>query len=166
MRHICSNAARRLLISCRIAAAAHWPEPEVIDHASFAPIELLRCSRDGGACRIREEPNNWYRLERAVQILLRTGKPTSASQMQLERPLSELPYDFRPFFITRPRIEGFRRIDERVELMVRSLATTACTRSAACAALTSLRCGGINRHVPNASVQLNLSHRMVFGIGP
>lgn len=83
-------------------------------------FESRRSSACAGHCRVREEPNNWYRLERAIQILLRTGAPTSTSHMQLERPWSELPYDFRPFFITRPRLEVFRRIDERVERMVRT----------------------------------------------
>ena len=77
-----------------------------------------RLSCSAPLCRVRAETNNWYRLERAIQILLRTGAPTAASHMQLKRPWSELPYDFRPFFITRPRLEVFRRIDERVERMV------------------------------------------------
>ena len=72
-------------------------------------------------CRVAAERNNWYRLKRAVEILLRTRKPLAESQMALQTPWSELQYDFRPFFLTRPRLEVFARIDERVERMVRKL---------------------------------------------
>ena len=70
-------------------------------------------------CRVAAERNNWYRLKRAVEILLRTRKPLAESQMALQTPWSELQYDFRPFFLTRPRLEVFARIDARVERMVR-----------------------------------------------
>jgi tRNA A37 N6-isopentenylltransferase MiaA len=70
-------------------------------------------------CRIGAERNNWYRLTRAVEVLLHTGKPLGESHMALQRGWHELRYDFRPFFLTRPRLEVFRRIDGRVERMVR-----------------------------------------------
>lgn len=61
---------------------------------------------------------NWCRLQRAIHILLRAGEITPASHHELAQPLSELPYDYRPFFIMRPRFEVLRTIDERVEHMV------------------------------------------------
>ena len=42
--------------------------------------------------------------------------------MPLDTELAALRYDFRPFFLVRPRLEVFKRIDERVECMVRRLA--------------------------------------------
>lgn len=68
-------------------------------------------------CRIQAEKNNWYRLQRAIEIVLVTGRPTAASAWSAANPSATL-YDYRPFFLFRPRIETFRRIDERVEHMV------------------------------------------------
>jgi hypothetical protein len=45
-----------------------------------------------------------------------TGRPT-ADAVAAGAP-TDAAYDFRPFFLYRPRIEMFRRIDERVEHMV------------------------------------------------
>lgn len=41
--------------------------------------------------------------------------------MPLDAPVTDLDYDFRCFFLVRPRLEIFARIDERVEHMVRTL---------------------------------------------
>ena len=71
-------------------------------------------------CRIAQERNNWYRLTRALEVVLHTGKPLAESRMQLETGLEGLQYDYRPFFLTRPRMTAFKRIDERVERMVSS----------------------------------------------
>lgn len=64
-----------------------------------------------------QERNNWYRLQRALEIVLMTGQPTGASAAAATPSTST--YDFRAFFLHRPRLEVFRRIDERVEHMVR-----------------------------------------------
>ena len=62
------------------------------------------------------EPNNQYRLERVLTIILSTGKPLA--EMNHDR-LAEPDYDFRCFFLTRPRVELYDRIGHRCELMVR-----------------------------------------------
>lgn len=75
-------------------------------------------------CRIVQEKNNWYRLQRAIEIVLTTGKPTSASAVAEDEQHGL--YDFRPYFLFRPRIELFRRIDARVEQMVCPCSTSDC----------------------------------------
>eukprot|EP00892_Ulva_mutabilis_P001173 jgi/Ulvmu1/11056/UM007_0238.1 len=82
-----------------------------------AGVALLRQAGDEeGAVRVAQERNNWYRLQRSLEIVLATGRPTSASAAATA-PCTAT-YDFRPFFLHRPRLEVFRRIDERVEHMV------------------------------------------------
>lgn len=57
-------------------------------------------------CRL--ERNNYYRLKRALQILVQTGgKPLSDQALVTDSPLD---YDFRCFFLHRPRLEIFDRI--------------------------------------------------------
>lgn len=80
-------------------------------------------------CRVALERNNWYRLQRALEIVLVTGQPTAASAAGAA-PAAAL-YDFRPFFLHRPRLEVFRRIDERVEHMVRAPGQAAAARASA-----------------------------------
>ncbi|GAB4815722.1 hypothetical protein N2152v2_002768 [Parachlorella kessleri] len=78
------------------------------------------------ATRLRGELNNYYRLLRVVDILLqRPGKTLAggrasgeeAGELDLDesRPLD---YDFRCFFLHRPRAQLYSRIDQRVEQMV------------------------------------------------
>ena len=67
---------------------------------------------------IRLESNNWYRLKRALVIVLETGTTMAKSAMPLDRDPEDLDYDFRPFFLFKPRLEIYSRIDERVESMV------------------------------------------------
>ena len=88
---------------CIVHTAGSFP------HAAGAPL-----------CRVAEERNNWYRLSRAVEILLATDQPIAASRPDGGQALADLDYDFRPFFLTRPRLEVFARVDERVERMVRT----------------------------------------------
>lgn len=84
----------------------------------IASIGRLSTNRLNEQYRIGEERNNWYRLKRAIEVVLRTGKPLADSSMPLLTRWMNLKYDFRPFFLTRPRLDIFRRIDERVERMV------------------------------------------------
>ncbi|KAF6256678.1 IPP transferase-domain-containing protein [Scenedesmus sp. NREL 46B-D3] len=68
------------------------------------------------AARVRAERNNWYRLQRVLQILLQNGgTPLSEMDVDTTKPLD---YDFRCFFLTRPRIELYDTIAFRVEEMV------------------------------------------------
>jgi tRNA dimethylallyltransferase len=95
--------------------------------SSLSPIEeemnwkaccdLVRSLGDPeSAERLQSEPNNMYRLKRVVDILLQTrGTPLSQQNLNTTAPLD---YDFRCFFLYRPRVELCRRIDERVETIV------------------------------------------------
>lgn len=95
--------------------------------SSLSPIEeeikwkaccdLVRSLGDPeSAERLQSEPNNMYRLKRVVDILLQTrGTPLSQQNLNTTAPLD---YDFRCFFLHRPRVELCRRIDERVETIV------------------------------------------------
>lgn len=68
------------------------------------------------ASRLRTEPNNYYRLQRVVDILLQSGgKPLAALNLDEAAPPD---YDFRAFFLHRPRAELYSRIDQRVEQMM------------------------------------------------
>eukprot|EP01025_Chloroclados_australasicus_P043811 TRINITY_DN47002_c0_g1_i1.p1 TRINITY_DN47002_c0_g1~~TRINITY_DN47002_c0_g1_i1.p1 ORF type:complete len:563 (+),score=64.20 TRINITY_DN47002_c0_g1_i1:94-1689(+) len=79
-------------------------------------IEVLRKAGDPEAAdRIRLEFNNWYRLKRALQIAVSQGRPMSDMKMDFH---AEPDYDFRCFFLYRPRLELFGRILLRVEQMV------------------------------------------------
>jgi len=68
------------------------------------------------AQRLSTEVNNWYRLYRVVDILLQSPGRTLA-QLNLDE-AAPLDYDFRCYFLYRPRMELYRRIDRRVEDMV------------------------------------------------
>ena len=68
-----------------------------------------------------QERNNWYRMGRVVDILLqRPGKTLK----ELDRPSGAVmegsDVDFRCFFLVRERVELYRRVDHRVELMMGS----------------------------------------------
>ena len=65
--------------------------------------------------RLEGEPNNYYRLHRVYEILLDTGQPLAEMDIP---PDSEPDYDFRCFFLNRPRMELYRRIDARCEQML------------------------------------------------
>lgn len=69
--------------------------------------------------RLEAEPNNTYRLARVVEILLaapraRLSDFTQAGQGRYGA------FAFHPFFLVRPRLDLYRRIDARVEHMVSS----------------------------------------------
>ena len=66
----------------------------------------------------RLAPNDWYRAERALEVVTCTGKPVTA----FEAPPDALPedkYDFTCVALSSPRLTLYRRIDARVEEMVR-----------------------------------------------
>lgn len=63
-----------------------------------------------------QERMNWYRMHRVLDILMQCPGKTLR---ELDRQQNEDPkYDFRCFFLVRDRVELYRRIDYRVELMV------------------------------------------------
>ena len=92
------------------STGAAWDEPVLQQYATCASTCLQTC-----ACRLKEVPGNWYRLNRVLDILLSTGRPLGELDLNVEAPLD---YDFRCFFLNRSRIELYRRIDARVEDMV------------------------------------------------
>lgn len=66
--------------------------------------------------RIALERNNYYRLERALSILhMNPGSTLADMDISTTAPLA---YDFRPFFLHRPRLELYDRIALRIEQMV------------------------------------------------
>lgn len=65
---------------------------------------------------LHQEVNNWYRMNRVVDILLQAPGKTLAD---LDAQDGGSPvYDFRCCYVTRNRVELYRRIDERVEIML------------------------------------------------
>lgn len=83
---------------------------EVLEITVSARLQLV-------LCRLEGEPNNFYRLLRVYEILLDTGQPLADMDLSAD---AELDYDFRCFFLHRPRMELYRRIDARCEQMLHS----------------------------------------------
>lgn len=62
--------------------------------------------------------NDWYRLTRAYEIFLVSGRAVST----FDRAAPDARFDFRCFFLSAPRVELYRKIDVRVEeMMVRGI---------------------------------------------
>ena len=64
----------------------------------------------------RVHPNNLVRVIRALEVYELTGKPISALQQQWK--VDEPRYSFRAFGLDMPREALYRRIEDRVDLMV------------------------------------------------
>ena len=60
-------------------------------------------------------PNNYYRMLRVLAIVMATGRPRSKLNLDTKAPLE---YDIRCFYLDRPRISLYRRIDLRCEQML------------------------------------------------
>lgn len=69
--------------------------------------------------RLAEEPNNTYRLARVVEVLLSApgARLSDFAQAGQERARA---FAFHPFFLVRPRLDLYHRIDSRVDHMVSS----------------------------------------------
>ena len=78
---------------------------------SFQPCKhaCVHLLRDWGAS-LQAVPNNDYRLRRVLEILVQTGRPLKELDLDMG---ATLDYDFRCFFLNRPRVQLFRRIDAR-----------------------------------------------------
>ena len=77
-----------------------------------AAVDMLRDAGDSNSAETLSE-NDWYRLTRAYEIVTETGRDV--------RQFSSTPdarFDFRCFFLSVPRLDLYRRIDDRVESMV------------------------------------------------
>ncbi|MFA5392847.1 MAG: tRNA (adenosine(37)-N6)-dimethylallyltransferase MiaA [Candidatus Ratteibacteria bacterium] len=80
--------------------------------SGVAPAELLsRLKRVDPEAVARIHPNDAYRLGRALEVYLATGKPISV----LRRQNTRFAYPFRLFGVYRSRMELYRRINRRVE---------------------------------------------------
>ncbi|KAG2493534.1 hypothetical protein HYH03_008348 [Edaphochlamys debaryana] len=108
--------------------AAHAAEAEADPAAGLSEGEkweaaaaLLKEWGDEEAySRIRAERNNYYRLERALCILAMAppGARLADFDPREQAEAREPDYDFRCFFLHRPRLALYERISQRVESMV------------------------------------------------
>jgi len=103
----------------RAAAEAGLSSADDLDEAvswAAAARAVAEAGDPAAAARVSLERNNWYRLLRVLQILLATGgKPLSEQDLDAQRPWD---YDFRCFYLHRPRVPLYERIAARVEEMV------------------------------------------------
>lgn len=98
------------------AAEAAIGRPLKPAEAWQAAAELVASLGDPiSAKKLENQPNSWYRMRRVLQILLHTGTPLADQDIKLT---STLRYDVRAFFLSRPRMELYRRIDARCERML------------------------------------------------
>jgi tRNA dimethylallyltransferase len=84
-----------------------------------AGVDLVRSLGDEATADrlLYQEVNNWYRMHRVIDILLQAPGKTLAD-LNHDPHGQEKEYDFRCFYLVRPRVDLYRRIDERVELMM------------------------------------------------
>ncbi len=87
---------------------------EADEHGNVALHERLRQCDPEAADRVH--PNNLVRVIRALEVYELTGKPISALQQQWR--MEESRYPFRAFGLDMPREVLYRRIEDRVDLMV------------------------------------------------
>ena len=87
---------------------------EADEHGNVALHERLRRCDPEAADRVH--PNNLVRVIRALEVYELTGKPISALQQQWK--MEEPRYPFRAFGLDMPREVLYRRIEDRVDLMV------------------------------------------------
>lgn len=117
----------------RNAASAEQAEAALAAHLSDAATSLgrelsaeerwqLTCDLiaklgdPGRASSVRREANNYYRAGRAIEILLSNGGvPIAELDVDTAAPLD---YDFRCFFLHRPRQLLYDRMTPRVEAMI------------------------------------------------
>lgn len=90
------------------------PDP---DQKWNVAVDLIAQLGDPEAAELRrQEKNNYYRIQRTLQVLLeKPGSRMSDLGVDTEQPLD---YDFRCFFLNAPRLALYDRIMQRVEEMV------------------------------------------------
>ena len=76
--------------------------------------ELSRVDPEGAR---QIHPHNLKRVIRALEYFYQNGEPISAHNARLRQ--KESPYDLRYYVLSRPRQELYRRIDARVDQMMR-----------------------------------------------
>ena len=102
-------------IEARATAAVSGADPEIAARAAGwrAATRLLSDAGDAeSASKIAE--NDWYRVERALEIVTASGRPVGSFA-----PVAPPAFDFRCVILTRPRVALYRRVDARVEAMTR-----------------------------------------------
>jgi tRNA dimethylallyltransferase len=100
------------------AAAAGTPLQDLDLDAKWTAAAALvgKLGDPEAAARVAAEKNNYYRLQRVLQILLQNGgQPLSSHDIDTDK---DLDFDFRCFFLYRPRVGLYDKIMERVEQMV------------------------------------------------
>lgn len=115
---VSAAAAQALLNQAWDRATADKCDGELAAEEKWAiGVAIVRSLGDpDSASRLAEVPNNYYRLQRVVEILMGSkGTPLAALDLDTAAPLA---YDFRCFFLDRPRVQLYRRIDERCETML------------------------------------------------
>ncbi|NPA80935.1 MAG: tRNA (adenosine(37)-N6)-dimethylallyltransferase MiaA [Thermotogae bacterium] len=97
-----------------------FPQPDIPDDVRLKARELA-ASGEGYAILLREDPetarklhpHDVYRISRALEVLMATGKPISWWRRQREKPRFEGVF----VYIDVPREELYRRIEERARRM-------------------------------------------------
>lgn len=117
-----AKAALRAAASAALAAAALPPDAprDVVDALSWdAGCGALAAAGDS-ATAARLARNDWYRLERAFEVVSSTGLPLSCflagGEASTSPPLP--PFDFRCFTLDPPRVPLYRRLDARCASML------------------------------------------------
>ena len=121
-----TTAAARAAVDAAVAAAEEKAGRKLNDAERWAAASsaLATAGDPASAARIGAEPNNEYRLLRALEVVLATGAPREAALVRRVGGdgggSDTLDYDFRAFFLHADRVATYRRIDARAEAMLAS----------------------------------------------
>ena len=100
--------------SARGRARAERAVEEARARGGWTAAKEALSAMGGGKTAASLHENDWYRMTRAYEIALETGR--DASDFEASRP--ETRFDFRCFFMSAPRVGLYRKIDARVEGMM------------------------------------------------
>ena len=100
--------------SARGRARAERAVEEARARGGWTAAKEALSTMGGGKTAASLHENDWYRMTRAYEIALETGR--DPSDFEASRP--ETRFDFRCFFMSAPRVELYRKIDARVEGMM------------------------------------------------
>ena len=100
--------------SARGRARAERAVEEARARGGWTAAKEALATMGGGKTAASLHENDWYRMTRAYEIALETGR--DASDFEASRP--ETRFDFRCFFMSAPRVGLYRKIDARVEGMM------------------------------------------------
>ena len=119
-----SAAAARAAVDAAVAAAEDAAGRRLAGAERWAAATgaLAAAGDPASAAIIQGERNNEYRLLRALEIVLATGRPRGeclSGEGGGGAPPPPLDYDFRAFFLHRDRVSMYRAIDARAEGMLR-----------------------------------------------